>query len=142
MKLQRNFCSVKVLLMNKYSGRASGFTLIEVLLALSVFAMAGIALLNTSDSHLRHLSVLENQMYAQWIAADQLVDVNLSANWPPKNNAKGQVDLAGREWHWLQKVRKTEDSGLVEITVEVRRQESDTQALALLSTFVSKSGNN
>jgi general secretion pathway protein I len=81
-------------------------------------------------------------MYAQWIAADQLVDVNLSANWPPKNNAKGQVDLAGREWHWLQKVRKTEDSGLVEITVEVRRQESDTQALAFLSTFVSKSGNN
>ena len=128
--------------MNKYPSRPQGLTLIEVLLALSVFAMAGIALLNTSDSHLRHLSVLENQMYAQWIAADQLVEVNLTANWPPKNNAKGQVDLAGREWHWLQKVRKTEDSGLLAITVEVRGQESDTQALAFLTTFVSKSGSN
>ena len=127
--------------MNDFQAKFHGFTLIEVLLALSVFALAGIALLSTSDSHLRNLSMLENQMYAEWIAADQLVEVNITTNWPPKNNAKGKIELAGREWHWLQKVGKTEDPGLLQVTVEVRSQLSDSESLARLSTFVSKADN-
>ena len=127
--------------MNDFQAKFHGFTLIEVLLALSVFALAGIALLSTSDSHLRNLSMLENQMYAEWIAADQLVEVNITTNWPPKNNAKGKIELAGREWHWLRKVGKTEDPGLLQVTVEVRSQLSDSESLARLSTFVSKADN-
>ena len=128
--------------MNEHPNKCRGFTLLEVLLALSVFALAGIALLNTSDSHLRNLSMLENQMYAQWVAADQLVEVSLTVgNSPLKNNAKGQVELAGRAWHWLQTIKKTQDSGLVEVTIEVREQPSDEQVHARLSTFMEGANN-
>lgn len=127
--------------MNKCLSYRYGFTLIEVLLALSVFALAGIALLNTSDSHMRNLALVEKQMYAQWIAADQLVEVNLVSTWPPKNNDKGKVELASREWYWLRKVQKTQDKNMLSITIEVREKEADDKAITELTTFIVKANN-
>ena len=124
--------------MNRQGRKTLGFTLIEVLLALSVFSLAGIALLSTADTHFTNLSILENQMYADWVAADQLVEVNLEQTWPPKNNKKGKVELAGREWHWLQKVIQTTDKEMRSVVIEVRLDSDDKLALTSLMTYVSK----
>ncbi|MEY8198759.1 MAG: prepilin-type N-terminal cleavage/methylation domain-containing protein, partial [Colwellia sp.] len=40
-----------------------GFTLIEVMLAMAVFAIAGVALLGVADNNYRHISHLEEQMF-------------------------------------------------------------------------------
>lgn len=123
--------------MNKFRKNLSGFTLIEVLLALSVFSLAGIALLSTADSHFNNLTIIENQMYAEWVAADQLVEANLARTWPPQNNKKGKIELAGRDWHWLQKVIKTNDKDMRVIEIEVRKNEDDDLPLSTLTTYVS-----
>ncbi|MEW6992206.1 type II secretion system minor pseudopilin GspI [Colwelliaceae bacterium 6441] len=115
-----------------------GFTLIEVLLALSVFSLAGLALLNTADTHFNSLNNLENKMLADWVASNQLVEVNLNKTWPPKNNKTGKAEMAGREWHWQQKVIKTEDNDMRAVVVEVRFSENDELALTSLMTYVSK----
>jgi len=124
--------------MNRQGRKSLGFTLIEVLLALSVFSLAGIALLSTADTHFNNLGILENQMYAGWVASDQLVEVNLDQTWPPKDNKKGTVELAGREWHWLQKVIKTTDKEMRSVVIEVRLDNDNKLALASLMTYVSK----
>jgi general secretion pathway protein I len=115
-----------------------GFTLIEVLLALSVFSLAGLALLDTADTHFNSLNNLENKMIADWVASNQLVEANLSEIWPPKNNKKGKVEMAGREWYWTQKVIKTQDNNMRSIVIEVRGSEKDELALTSLMTYVSK----
>lgn len=115
-----------------------GFTLIEVLLAMSIFSIAGIALLSTADTHLNNLSILEKKTYADWIASDQLVEANLESTWPPKNNQKGQVELASHTWFWTQKVIKTTDNDMRAIVVEVRFNEDDEFALTSLTTYLSK----
>ncbi len=115
-----------------------GFTLIEVLLALSVFSLAGLALLNTADTHFTSLNNLENKMVADWVASNQLVEVNLDSAWPPKNNKTGKEEMAGREWHWVQKVVKTQDDDMRSVMVEVRLNEEDELALTSLTTYVSK----
>ncbi|OKY27647.1 type II secretion system minor pseudopilin GspI [Thalassotalea sp. PP2-459] len=117
--------------------KITGFTLIEVLLALSVFALAGVALLSTSDTHFSSLNHIENNMLAQWVASNQLVEATLDEQWPPKNK-KGNVDLAGRQWHWQQKVVATADKEMRSITIEVRSDEEDTSAVASLTTYVAK----
>ena len=117
---------------------SQGFTLIEVLLAMSIFSIAGIALLSTADTHMNNLSILEKQTYADWIAADQLVEINLSKKWPPKNNQKGKVELASHTWFWTQKVMKTADNDMRAIMVEVRFAEDDKLALASLLTYIAK----
>jgi general secretion pathway protein I len=115
-----------------------GFTLIEVLLALSVFSLAGLALLDTADTHFNSLNNLENKMIADWVASNQLVEASLDDTWPPKNNKTGKVDMAGREWFWTQKVIKTQDNNMRSIVIEVRQSEKSELALTSLMTYVSK----
>lgn len=115
-----------------------GFTLIEVMLAMAVFAIAGIALLSAASNNARNMGYLENKMFANWVASNQLVAANLAPKWPPKNNAKGEVELAGRQWFWHQKVIKTTDKDMRAIVMEVRLNEDEKLPLSSLTTYVSK----
>jgi general secretion pathway protein I len=117
-----------------------GFTLIEVMLALAVFSIAGIALLSASSNNARNIGHLESTMFASWVASNQLVEANLEKKWPPKNNLKGEVELGGRAWFWQQKVTKTTDKNMRAIVMEVRLNEDDELAVSSLTTYVSKSG--
>jgi len=118
---------------------SKGFTLIEVMLAMAIFAIAGVALLGSADTSLRTLSQLEQKMIASWVVSNQLVEASLDQSWPPKNNKTGKSEIAGHEWFWQQKVIKTTDKNMRAIVVEVRADEKDESALALMMTYVSKS---
>ncbi len=116
----------------------NGFTLIEVMLAMAVFAVAGIALLSAASNNARNIGHLENKMFANWVASNQLVATSLTQAWPPKNNLKGDVELAGKSWYWQQKVIKTTDKDMRAIVMEVRLNEDDELAISSLTTYVSK----
>lgn len=117
---------------------ANGFTLIEVMLAMAVFSIAGIAILGTAETNARNLGYLESKIVANWVASNQLVDINLDTTWPPKNNKKGKVEFAGQAWFWQQKVIKTTDNDMRAIVIEVRLEEKSPSALSSLMTYVSK----
>ncbi|MCJ8319694.1 MAG: type II secretion system minor pseudopilin GspI [Colwellia sp.] len=115
-----------------------GFTLLEVLLAMAVFAIAGVALLGAAGNNFANISHLETKMLANWVASNQLVSSSLDQSWPPKNNKKGQVEMAGRAWYWQQKVIKTTDENMRAIVMEVRLTQDNEQALTSLMTYISK----
>ena len=122
---------------NKKQG---GFTLLEVMLAMAVFAVAGVALISASGNNARNLSQLEQQMFSQWVASNQLVNATLENTWPPKNNRTGTEEMAGREWHWHIKVLQTPDNNMKALQVEVRLAKGlDSKPLGSLMTYVSKS---
>ncbi len=126
--------------MNDYrqSKKLLGFTLIEVMLAMAVFSIAGIALLSATTNNTRNIGYLEDKMFANWVAANQLVATNLVESWPPKNNLKGDVELAGRTWFWQQKVIKTPDKDMRAIVIEIRLKKGDELPISSLTTYVSK----
>ena len=115
-----------------------GFTLIEVMLAMAVFAIAGVALLGVADNNYRHISHLEEKMFANWVASNQLVEVSLDKTWPPKNNRKGKVEMAGRTWYWQQKVIKTANKELRAVKMQVRLNEDDELVNASLMTYLAQ----
>ncbi len=123
---------------NRSKIQTKGFTLLEVLLAMAVFAIAGVSLLGAAGNNFTNISRLETKMIANWVASNQLVTSSIDQAWPPKNNKKGQVEMAGREWHWQQKVVKTTDKDMRAIVMEVRLAEDDEHAIASLMTYVSK----
>ena len=88
---------------------------------MAVFAIAGVALLGVAQSNFVNLSQLEQKTIAGWVASNQLTAASLETSWPPKNNRKGQVEMAGGQWHWVQKVLSTQDSRLKSVTIEVRQ---------------------
>ena len=118
--------------------KSQGFTLIEVMLAMAVFAIAGVALLGVADNNYRHISHIEEQMFANWVASNQLVEVSLDKTWPPKNNRKGKVEMAGRTWYWQQKVIKTANKELRAVNMQVRLNEDDELVSASLMTYLAQ----
>ena len=122
------------------SGKVSslGFTLIEVMLAMAVFSIAGVALLGAASNNARNTGYLENKMFANWVASNQLVAANLEQKWPPKNNLRGEVELAGKTWYWQQKVSETNDKGMRAIVMEVRQNADDELAISSFTSYVSK----
>ncbi|WP_426358771.1 type II secretion system minor pseudopilin GspI [Pseudocolwellia sp. HL-MZ19] len=120
--------------------KTKGFTLIEVMLAMAIFAIAGVALVSSTSTHFRSLSLLETKMIANWVASNQLVEVSLDKTWPLKNNKKGKEEFAGREWFWLQKIAKTNDENMSQVTIEIRLDQTAKSSLTSLSTYVVKEG--
>jgi general secretion pathway protein I len=108
------------------------------MLALAVFSIAGIALLGAASNNARNIGYLESKMFANWVASNQLVAVSLNETWPPKNNVKGEVELAGRAWFWQQKVIKTTDNDMRAIVMEVRTNADDELAISSLTTYISR----
>ena len=71
--------------LRKSAGKAMlGFTLIEVMLAMAVFAIAGVALLSAASNNARNIGHLESIMFANWVASNQLVEISLATQWPQK----------------------------------------------------------
>lgn len=115
------------------------FTLIEMLLALAVFAYAASSILSVLGQTAKNLSDIEQMTFASWVANDRLVELQSETTWPPKDKEKGERELAGQMWYWQQRVEKTEDNNLRKIAVEVRLDKSAASSLYYLSTFVTKS---
>ena len=57
--------------------QASGFTLVEVMVALAVVAVALPALLLTLSQQIDGLRYLEDRSHAQWVAANRLAELRL-----------------------------------------------------------------
>jgi len=108
------------------------------MLAMAVFAVAGVALLGVADNNYRHISHLEEQMFANWVASNQLVEASLDKSWPPRNNRKGKVEMAGRTWYWQQKVVKTANKEMRAVTMEVRLDEDEELMTTSLTTYLAQ----
>lgn len=117
--------------------RTSGFTLIEMLLALAVFAYAATSILSVLSQSAKNLSELEKMTFASWVANDRLTELQVDKAWPPKNKDKGERELAGQKWYWSQKVEKTADNNLRKVSVEVSTEQNGNSVYSL-STFVTK----
>ena len=75
-----------------------GFTLLEVLVALAIFATAAIATIRSVSQHINTLSYLEEKTFASMVVDNQMAKVMLSGRKPSKQ--QGSEELAGREWYW------------------------------------------
>lgn len=116
-------------------GRQAGFTLIEVMLALSIFTMAALAALQVATEHLRSISLIEERAFATMVASNRMAEVHISDNWPPQNGATGQMQMAERTWYWRQLSVETVTDGLREVTIIVSAEEEGAEA-ARISGFV------
>lgn len=118
------------------SKRAQGFTLLEVLVALAIFAVAAAAMINGITTSLSAQSYLERRTLAHWVAMNQMTEVKLQATWPSVGLSDGTEEMTGHEWFWTRKVEETADPKLRRVDIEVRAAREDESPLVRLSGFV------
>lgn len=79
---------------------AGGFTLVEVLVALMIVAMGLAALMVAVSGAARTSGYLRDKTLAQWIALNRLSEVRLNMNKFGQNTDTGELNFAGRTWHY------------------------------------------
>jgi general secretion pathway protein I len=104
----------------------AGFTLIEVLVALVIVAVGMGAMLGALSSSANTVSYMRDKTFAEWVALNQIANTRLKLQQgqvPPVDTTNGDLDYAGRSWHWQQDVVATQIQGMVRIDVKVRPAE-------------------
>jgi general secretion pathway protein I len=116
----------------------SGMTLLEVLVALFIFALTGTAIMKAASDHLTGVGQIEEITFATWVINNRLTQLHIDNTWPIKNNLKGEQELAGRRWYWQQRVNKTNDSDMVQVEVSVGLDDQYEDTVSSASTFIAK----
>jgi general secretion pathway protein I len=103
--------------------RAAGFTLIEVLVALTIVAVGMAALMSALNSSAETVAYLRDKTFANWVAMNKIATVRTSGQQPAKGNSNGDIDFGNRKWHWRMEVVTTDVPGLLRMDVRVRPAE-------------------
>jgi len=111
-----------------------GFTLIEVLIALAVVALALLGLTRTAAIEVNDFGALRERTLAGWVAANVLAEARLSSALPATGTSDGRVELGGRAWRWTRDVSATPDPEIRRVDIRIFAGES-RDSVASLSGF-------
>jgi general secretion pathway protein I len=99
--------------------RHKGFTLVEVMVALSIAAL-GLAAVAASVSQMVDAATsMRERSYANWIALNKITELRLANVVPEVSSTSGQIEYAGIEWHWRATVSETGVENLFRVDVVV-----------------------
>lgn len=89
--------------------RATGFTLIEVLIALAILAIALVAVIKVMGQSVVATQHVENKLESHWVAMNVLSSYEVGLITLSKDGeANGHESLMNREWYWtLEKTQKS-----------------------------------
>lgn len=105
--------------------RASGFTLLELLVALAVFALVVLALLNLAGEGTRTAVIVEERVLAGIVAGNRAVESAIEPVEALAAEAAGLERLGERDWRWTRTVGGTADESVVRIDIAVYADGSD-----------------
>ena len=104
-----------------------GFTLLEVMVALAIFATASIALYSAVQHITRNSAGLSERTQALWIADNRLNELRagmLARGQERQERQEKRVEFGGRQWWLLTDSEPAPDSRLLKVSVRVSPQAS------------------
>jgi general secretion pathway protein I len=116
--------------------RQRGFTLLEVLVALAILAIALGALLKTGASNTANAVYLRDKTIAHFVAMNQVTEIQLDTGWAGVGTRRGKAEMAGREWQWTARVSETFDENVRRVDVEVRAEDERDAPLDTVTAFL------
>lgn len=127
-------------LTNNRSIRQSGFTLIEVMVALAIFAVAAVALMRTGVSYVNAVEGLETRTLAHFVAMNEASNMTLTQAWLD-GSAEHNVEEQGRHWQISTQafpIAQTSNVRRVEITVAPINPDTEkpSDAATVLVVFI------
>lgn len=118
--------------------RQRGMTLIEVMVALLIFGLAGTAVMKAATENLTSVSQLQDITLATFVANNRLTQLHLEQEWPIRNNQKGEMEIAEVKWYWQQTVTKTQENDLVQVRISVAVDAEYQQMVTDVVSFFGK----
>jgi general secretion pathway protein I len=122
------------------SRAARGFTLVEVLVAVAIVALAITGILTAMMRQVDGTAYLREKLFANYVALNRMelaLLANASTNRLPSDKDSGEEEMAGRKWYWRTAPNRTAQPGTVQLEIAVSAEEGrDAPALATLTVIL------
>ena len=112
------------------------FTLIEVLVALAILAVALAAGMRAVAQSADGATSLKMRTLALWVAQNRLAQAQLADPWPARGVADGDESQAGTRFAWRQTVSDTPNPAFRRIEIVVNEPGVPDYALARLVGYI------
>ncbi|MDE3011295.1 MAG: type II secretion system minor pseudopilin GspI [Pseudomonadota bacterium] len=115
-----------------------GFTLLEVLVAMAIIAVALGAAVRTLGQAADIGGALADRTLARWVAEDHaaLLRAELPRNFPASGQREGRIEQDRRNWHWREIASDPPESPFRRIEIHVRVDDGADGDQAALTLFV------
>lgn len=97
----------------------SGFTLIEVMMAMLVFVSVAMIQQEVTASTVSQYFNVKHKLVASWIAENKIAELQLSKSLPAIKDYKEEIKFANDEWEVVSKVSKSENKDINRLHVDV-----------------------
>src|SRR5437868_5463233 len=121
--------------------RSRGFTLIEVLVALAILAIALGAAFRAASQAVDGQTLLKQRTLALWVAQNRLAMEQLDSAAIALGRREGNTQQASMDFVWRETVSTTPSATLLRVDITVAAPEQPDYALAQLVGYVSRAGN-
>lgn len=103
----------------------SGFTLIEVLLALAVIAIALTALLSATSQAIDNTTRIKEKTISHWVASQGVAMIQLGLVQVSSNQESTQVTtMLGQRWYWRVKLTNSSIKSLQLINISISTKQN------------------
>lgn len=113
-----------------------GFTLVEILVALAILAVALAAGMRAVAQATDSATLLKQRTLALWVAQNRLAAAQLDASWPAQGTRNGDAIQAGTRFLWRETVTDTPNPAFRRIDIAVAEPGAPDYALARLTGYL------
>lgn len=105
--------------------RKNGFTLVEVMVALTIVAFSLTAIAASMNQMIDAANSMRERTYASWIAQNKIAELRLANVTPEVSSTSGEVEYANTQWTWRAVVSETGIESFFRVDVSVSLAGSD-----------------
>ena len=113
-----------------------GFTLVEILVALAILAVALAAGMRAVAQAADGATLLKQRTLALWVAQNRLAAAQVAAPWPALGAREGEAVQAGTRFVWRENVSGTPNPSFRKIEITVADPGVPDYALARIAGYI------
>lgn len=115
-------------------GEANGFTLLEMMVALAIFALAALSLMKLQSFTLANAAEVEGRAMAELTLQNQLAEMLTNPAPLAAGASEGQVDNGGLTWRWRANVSPSVEPSVLRIDLSVEAINGGTGRASIIAT--------
>ena len=123
--------------MKRVHGRVqSGFTLIEILVAMTIIAVGVSALVASAAASTSRADYLREREFGRWAASNALAELQSVPAWPDVGTTNKEVEMGQFIWYVRTITQPVADEDLRRVDVQVRLNEDADNYIYTVAGFV------